>query len=100
MRTGLERVIAIAVVGLVASFGIAQAQSKPIKIGQIIAIPAKRPNRANITSRVPNWLSTRSTLPAGSKVASSRSFSKTTKQPTRGPWRPSRNCWKTLRSSW
>ena len=38
MRTGLERVIAIAVVGLVASFGIAQAQSKPIKIGQIIAM--------------------------------------------------------------
>jgi branched-chain amino acid transport system substrate-binding protein len=38
MRKGLGRIIAIAVVGCVASLGIAQAQSKPIKIGQIIAM--------------------------------------------------------------
>jgi branched-chain amino acid transport system substrate-binding protein len=38
MRKGLGRIIAIAVVGCVASFGLAQAQSKPIKIGQIIAM--------------------------------------------------------------
>ena len=38
MRTGLKKIMAIAVVGLIASFGIAQAQSKPIKIGQIIAM--------------------------------------------------------------
>ena len=38
MRKGLGRIIAIAVAGCVASFGIAQAQSKPIKIGQIIAM--------------------------------------------------------------
>jgi branched-chain amino acid transport system substrate-binding protein len=38
MRKGLGRIMAIAVVGCVASFGSAQAQSKPIKIGQIIAM--------------------------------------------------------------
>jgi branched-chain amino acid transport system substrate-binding protein len=38
MRKGLGRIMAIAVVGCVASFGFAQAQSKPIKIGQIIAM--------------------------------------------------------------
>jgi len=39
MRKGAGRFIALAVIGILAfSFGLAQAQSKPIKIGQIIAM--------------------------------------------------------------
>ena len=99
MHTRLGWIVGIGVVGIiVASFGVVHAQTKPIKIGQIIPMTGEAAESGKYHKQGAEIAIDKINAAGGINGKSSRSSSRTTRPPTRAGWQRSRSSWRTRRS--